>query len=88
MTPGTGAEAAYAVVATKRAGAVPVYRVEKTFAAVPKTARRGEDGSVERVLKVFRDEASARQYKEKLDTLRGGNREGTSAEKSADDKGS
>lgn len=66
MTPGPGSEAAYRVVAVKSENAPSSYRVEKTFAAAPKTLKVAEDGSCEKVLKVFKTEEEANKYSESL----------------------
>ncbi len=66
MTPGPGSEPAYRVVAVKSENAPSAYRVEKTYAASPKTLKVGEDGSCEKVLKVFKTEEEAKKYAESL----------------------
>ncbi len=66
MTPGPGAEAAYRVVAVKSENAPSSYRVEKSYAASPRTLKVAEDGSCEKVLKVFKTEEEAKRYAESL----------------------
>ena len=65
MKPGQGSEAAYSVVAKKIENGPTDYRVEKTYAAAPKTLTPVEGGA-EKVLKVFKTEKEAKQYMEKL----------------------
>ena len=78
MTPGPGSEAAYRVVAEKSENASPTYRVEKTFAASPRTLKVTDEGC-ERVLKVFKTEAEAKKYAEALREIQKGEDRTTAA---------
>lgn len=55
-------------MAQKSENGPTAYRVEKTFAASPRTLKVTQDGC-ERILKVFKTEEEAKRYAEELSKL-------------------